>query len=135
MGLLDLAGQFLGGNQGGGDSKTQLLSAVIGLIQNQPGGLQGLLSKFQGSGMGDQVASWVGTGENQPIGADQLQQALGSDQVAAIAQQAGMPAEQASSGLAAMLPDVINRLTPRGQMPEGNDLQQGLGGLLGKFLS
>ncbi len=134
MGLLDLAGQFLGGGQGGGDNKSQLLNAVIGMIQNQPGGLQGLLGKLQGSGLGDQVASWVGTGENLPLGADQLQQALGSDQVAAIAQQAGVPAEHASSGLAAMLPDIINQLTPNGQMPQEGDLQQGLGGLLGKFL-
>lgn len=135
MGLLDLAGQFLGGGQGGGGNKTQLLNAVIGMIQNQPGGLQGLLNKFQGNGMGDQVASWVGTGENLPLGANQLQQALGSDQVATLAQQAGIPAEQASSGLAAMLPDIINQRTPNGQVPQENDLQQGLGGLLGKFLS
>lgn len=134
MGLLDLAGQFLGGNPGGGDTKGQLLNAVIGLIQNQPGGLQGLLGKFQESGMGEQVASWVGRGENMPIGADQLQQALGSEQVEAIAQQAGIPAEHASGGLAALLPDIVNHLTPEGQMPQGNDLQQGLGGLLGKLL-
>lgn len=134
MGLLDLAGQFLGGNQGGGDTKGQLLNAVIGMIQNQPGGLQGLLGKFQESGMGEQVASWVGRGENMPIGADQLQQALGSEQVEAIAQQAGIPAEHASGGLAALLPDIVNHLTPEGQMPQGNDLQQGLGGLLGKLL-
>jgi len=134
MGLLDLAGQFLGGNQGGGDTKGQLLNAVIGMIQNQPGGLQGLLGKFQESGMGEQVASWVGRGENLPIGADQLQQALGSEQVEAIAQQAGIPAEHASGGLAALLPDIVNHLTPEGQMPQGNDLQQGLGGLLGKLL-
>lgn len=134
MGLLDLAGQFLGGGQGGGDNKAQLINAVIGMIQNQPGGLQGLLGKLQGSGLGDQVASWVGTGENLPLGADQLQQALGGDQVAAIAQQAGIPAENASGGLAAVLPDIINQLTPSGEVPQGDDLQQGLGGLLGKFL-
>lgn len=134
MGLLDLAGQLLGGSQGGGDAKGQLLHAVIGMIQNQPGGLQGLLGKFQQSGMGEQVASWVGTGENMPIGADQVRQALGSEQVEAIAQQAGIPAEHASGGLAALLPDVINRLTPGGQVPQGREIQEGLGGLLGKFL-
>jgi uncharacterized protein YidB (DUF937 family) len=134
MGLLDLAGQFLGGNSGGGDSKAQLLNVAMGLIQNQPGGLQGLLGKFQGSGMGDHVASWVGNGENLPISADQVQQALGSDQVEALAQQAGIPAEHASSGLAAMLPEIIHHLTPDGQVPQGANLQQGLGGLLGKLL-
>jgi uncharacterized protein YidB (DUF937 family) len=134
MGLMDLAGQFLCGNQGGGDSKTQLLNAAISMIQNQSGGLQGLLGKFQESGMGDHVASWVGNGENLPINADQIQQALGSDQVEALAQQAGVPAEHASGGLAAMLPDIINHLTPNGQVPQEGGLQQGLGGLLGKLL-
>lgn len=134
MGLLDLAGQLLGGNQGGGGPKGDLLNAVIGMIQNQPGGLQGLLGKFQGSGLSEQVASWVGTGENLPIGADQVQQALGSEQVEAIAQQAGISSEHASGGLAALLPDIINQLTPDGQVPQSQDIQQGLGGLLGKFL-
>ena len=133
MGLLDLAGQFLGTAQSSGDTKTQLLNAVISLIQNQPGGLQGLLGKFQQSGLGDHVASWVGTGENLPLGSDQLQQALGSDQLEAIAQQVGIPAEHASSGLAAMLPDIINHLTPGGRVPEGDAVQQGLGGLFGKL--
>jgi uncharacterized protein YidB (DUF937 family) len=134
MGILDLAGQFLGGNQGGGDSKAQLLNAAISMIQNQPGGLQGLLGKFQESGLGDHVASWVGNGENLPIDANQIQQALGSDQMEAIAQQAGVPAEHASGGLAAMLPDIINHLTPNGQVPQEGGLPQGLGGLLGKLL-
>jgi uncharacterized protein YidB (DUF937 family) len=134
MGLLDLAGQFLGGNQSGEAPQASMLSSVIGLIQNQPGGLQGLLAKFQQSGMGDHVASWVGTGENLPINADQVQQALGSEQVEAIAQQAGIPAEHASGGLAAMLPEIINHLTPNGQLPQQEGLQQGLSGLLGKFL-
>jgi uncharacterized protein YidB (DUF937 family) len=135
MGLLELAGQFLGSAQNNGDTKTQLLNAVISLIQNQPGSLQSLLGKFQQSGLGDHVASWVGTGENLPIGADQVQQALGSDQVEAIAQQAGIPAEHASSGLAAMLPDIINHLTPGGQVPEGDAIRQGLDGLFGKLFS
>ena len=134
MGILDLAGQFLGGNQGGGDSKAQLLNAAISMIQNQPGGLQGLLGKFQESGLGDHVASWVGNGENLPINADQIKQALGSEQVEALAQQAGVPAEHATGGLAALLPDIINHLTPNGQVPQEGGLQQGLGGLLGKLL-
>lgn len=136
MGLLDLAGQFMGGgsNNGGGDTRAQLLNSVISMIQSQPGGLQGLLSKFQENGLGEHVASWVGSGENMPLGADQIQQALGGDQVEALAQQAGIPAEHATSGLAAMLPEIINHLTPNGQVPQGGDIQQGLSGLLGKLL-
>ena len=135
MGLLDLAGQLLGGGQGTGDGRTQLLNSVIGMIQNQPGGLQGLLARFQQSGLGDQVASWVGTGANLPIDGQQIQQALGSDQLEAIAQQAGIPAEHAGNGLANLLPDLINQLTPDGQVPDGSQIQQGLGSLLSRFLS
>ncbi len=133
MGFMDLAGQFLGGDTGG-DTKGQLLNAVIGMIQNQPGGLQGLLGKLQAGGLGDQVASWVGTGENLPVGADKLHQALGGEQVAALAQQSGLSADQIDGGLAGLLPDLINQLTPQGSVPHGVDLQQGLGSLLGKFL-
>jgi uncharacterized protein YidB (DUF937 family) len=134
MGLLDLAGQLLGGGQGGGDSKAQLVNAVIGMIQNQPGGLQGLLTRFQQSGLGDQVASWVGTGANLPIDGGQVQEALGSDQLEAIARQTGIPTEHAGNGLASLLPDLVNQLTPDGQVPEGNQIQQGLAGLLSRFL-
>jgi uncharacterized protein YidB (DUF937 family) len=133
MGLMDLAGQLLGGGQGG-DTRTVLINAVIGMIQNHPGGLQGLLGQFQANGLGEQVASWVGTGENLPIGADQIHQAFGSERIQAIAQQAGLPVEHASGGLAALLPDIINHLTPNGQVPQGEAVQQGLGGLLGKLL-
>jgi uncharacterized protein YidB (DUF937 family) len=134
MGLMDLAGQLLGGGNQGGDSKAQLLNGIIGLIQNHPGGLSGLLGQFQEKGMADLVTSWVGTGANLPINSEQVQQALGSDQMAAMAQQAGIPAEHAGSGIAALLPDIINHLTPDGQVPADGGWQQGLGGLLGKLL-
>ncbi|WLT31266.1 YidB family protein [Geothrix sp. PMB-07] len=134
MGLFDLAGQLLGQGQGD-DSKSQLLQAALGLIQNHPGGLQGLLGKFQESGLGDHVASWVGTGENLPIQGEHVEQALGGEQLAALAQQAGVPAEQASGSLAALLPDLINHLTPHGQVPQEAALPEGLGGLLGKLMS
>jgi uncharacterized protein YidB (DUF937 family) len=134
MGLMDLAGQLLGGASQGGDTRTQLLNGIIGLIQNHPGGLQGLLGQLQESGLAEHVASWVGTGANLPVNAEQVQQALGGDQVATLAQAAGIPPEHASSGIAAVLPDLINQLTPNGQVPEGSGWQQGLGGLLGKLL-
>ena len=133
MGLMDFAGALLGGGQGGA-GKAQMVNAVMGLVQNHPGGLQGLLGRLQENGMADQVASWVGTGANLPVDASQVQQALGGDQVAALAQEAGIPADHASAGIAALLPDIINHLTPNGQVPEEGSWQQGLGGLLGKLL-
>lgn len=137
MGLMDIAGQFLGGGQSQEDPKMKLFTAVMGMVQNQPGGVQGLLGKLQEGGLAEHAASWVGNGENLPVTGDQIHQALGTDQVQAIAQAAGIPMEHATSGLAAMLPEIINHLTPNGQVPQGGDaaqgLQAGLPSLLGKL--
>ena len=134
MGLMDMVGGLLGGQSGQADPKAALMQAAIGMIQNHPGGLQGVLGQFQQAGLAEHVASWVGGGENQAITGDHVQQALGSDQVQALAQQAGMAPAQASQGLASMLPEIVNHLTPNGGMPDAGALQQGLGGLLGKLM-
>lgn len=134
MGLMDMVGGMLGGQGGQGDSKAALMQAVMGLIQNHPGGLQGLLGQFQQAGLAEHVQSWIGTGANQGITADHIQQALSGDQLQAVAQQAGVDPGQASQGLASLLPEIVNHLTPNGGMPDAGALQQGLGGLLGKFL-
>lgn len=118
MGLLDMVGGLLG--QGGqAQGGNPLMGAVMGLIQNHPGGLQGLLGQFQEKGLGDQVASWIGTGENQPIDAGHIQSALGSEQLQQLAGQMGVSHEEAASGLAGLLPQVIDRLSPGGSLPEG----------------
>ena len=134
MGLMDMVGGLLGGQGGQGDSKAALLQAAIGMIQNHPGGLQGILGQFQQAGLAEHVSSWVGNGANQAITGDHVQQALGADQVQALAQQAGVDPAQASQGLASLLPEIVNHLTPNGAVPDSGALQQGLGGLLGKFL-
>jgi uncharacterized protein YidB (DUF937 family) len=123
MGLLDMALGMLGGGQQGqqNDPKAMLLQAALGMLANssQGGGLQGLLGAFQNAGLGNAVNSWVGTGENQPISGAQVQQALGGGQLQQLAEAAGMSHEGAASHLAEMLPNLINQLTPNGQVPEG----------------
>ncbi|NVE01486.1 YidB family protein [Massilia sp. BJB1822] len=137
MGLLDqLAGQVLGSlgsQQQDPVPQGDLLNSVMGLI-NQAGGLPGLLQKLQSSGLSDQVASWVGTGENQPVSGDQIRDALGAENIAQIAQQAGLQSEHASTGLAQLLPQIIDTLTPDGQVPQNELLAQGLSLLRGKLL-
>jgi uncharacterized protein YidB (DUF937 family) len=135
MGLMDMVGGLLGQTGQGQEGQTQggnpLLGVVMGLIQNHPGGIQGLLAQFQEKGLGDQVASWIGTGANQPISAEHIQGALGSDQLQQLAGQMGVSQEEAASGLAGMLPQVVDKLSPQGCLPEG-----GMGmDLLKKFLS
>ena len=128
MGLLDMVGGLMG--QGGQAQGNPLMGAVMGLIQNHPGGLQGLLGQFQEKGLGDQVASWIGTGQNQPISAEHIQAALGSDQLQQLAGQAGLSHGEAASGLAELLPQVIDKLSPGGSLPEGG----GALDMLKKFL-
>lgn len=133
--LEQLAGNLLNGALGGAQGQgggNPLLSAVMGLIEQQ-GGLGGLIAKFQSSGLGDQAASWVSTGANLPLNADQLQSALGSDTLAQIASQLGVNASDASGSLAQLLPQVVDQLTPNGQIEGGDALQQGLSALGGLF--
>lgn len=129
MGLLDsMAGQVLGSlaGGGGGGQHSAMIDAIGGLLE-QHGGLSGLVATFEQQGLGGVIGSWVGTGQNQPITADQLQSVLGNEQVAAIAQKLGFSPEQLSGHLAELLPQVIDKLTPGGAIPEGG----ALGGLLG----
>ena len=90
------------------------------------GGLGGLLEQFQKAGFSDHVASWVGTGENAPISGDAIGQVFGNDTVAQIAKQAGVSTDDASAGLAQLLPQLVDHLTPNGQMPAADQLAKGL---------
>ena len=114
MGLLDgLLGNLTGGNAQQGQNP--LLQMGLQMIQ-QNGGLPGIIAKFQQAGLGQQAGSWVGTGQNLPISADQLQQVLGSGSIAQIAQQLGLSHGEAGNGLAQALPQLIDKLTPTGQV-------------------
>ena len=92
------------------------------------------MQQFHDKGLGSLVSSWVSTGQNLPISADQIQHALGSDQVKELAAKAGISPEAASSHLAQLLPMLVDKLTPNGQVPEtssllqsGMDMLKGLG--------
>lgn len=129
MGLLDsIIGQVTGTSPDAGDSgQGGLLEVVTNLINNpETGGIQGLVSTFKEKGLEDSVASWIGTGQNLPISGEQIQAVLGSEQLQTIAQKLGLSSTEASSGLASLLPQVIDKLTPDGQLPEGGILEQGL---------
>jgi uncharacterized protein YidB (DUF937 family) len=92
-----------------------MLQMALQVIQ-QNGGLPGIIGKFQQAGFGQQAGSWVGTGQNLPISADQLQQVLGAGSIGQIAQQLGLSHGEAGSSLAQALPQIIDKLTPTGQI-------------------
>jgi uncharacterized protein YidB (DUF937 family) len=121
MSLFDAALGMIGNQLSQGSNKTDLIQAVVSLLGNQQaGGLAGLVSQFQNSGLGDIVNSWVGKGQNLPISMEQIQQALGGSHLSNIAESAGISQEAAAGGLAEYLPGLIDTMTPDGQIPDGN---------------
>ena len=147
--LGDLAGSMMGGKSGGleqvlggllsnnatsgGASSSAMLKMAMALVQ-QNGGIAGLVQKLQSGGLGDIVSSWVSTGANRSVSPAQLEQALGGTDVAQAAATAGVDPSQAMGGLAAMLPQLIDTLTPDGSVtPSSNTmLTQVMGMLQGK---
>src|ERR1700690_3054365 len=121
MGLLDnLENQALGNGLGG--SSNPLAAGLLQMIQNQPGGLQGLVQTFHDKGMGGMVSQWVSTGPNPAISSDQVHQVLGSDQVKALAAKAGINPDTAGAAIAQILPGLVDKLTPNGSVPDHSNV-------------
>jgi uncharacterized protein YidB (DUF937 family) len=100
-----------------GNSSSPLATSVLQVINQHPGGLAGLVRSFHEKGLGELASSWVGTGQNLPISADQLQSVLGSERVKQLAAKVGISPEVAASELSQLLPIVVDKLTPHGQVP------------------
>ncbi len=123
MGLLDnLENQALDSGLGGGSKS--LASGLLQMIQNQPGGLQGLVQSFHDKGMGGLVSSWISSGPNPPITGDQVHQVLGSDQVKALAAKAGISPDVAGAAIAQILPGLVDKLTPNGSVPDHSNVME-----------
>lgn len=150
MGLLDNLGGLvseLSGQPGAassappGDAKAALVQAVLGMLVhgNEPGGLGGaggfgglggLLQRFQDSGLGPQVASWIGSGANQPITAEQVKSALGDGPLRTLAEHVGLDENEAAAHLSGLLPQLVDHLTPNGQVSEAGMTESGIAGAL-----
>jgi uncharacterized protein YidB (DUF937 family) len=101
------------------------LSAIMEYVNSpQVGGISGLQKMFQEKGLGGVVSSWIGTGQNLPISADQLQSVLHSGALQQVAQKAGIDPSQLTSMMSTLLPHVVDKLTPNGQVPDAGALQQ-----------
>lgn len=108
MGLLD---GIIGGAIG-----VEIATLINGYIEKR-GGLDGVLADFEKSGYGDKVKSWVGTGPNMPISAEQVQQALGSERMKELGNKFGIPMDKVAAQLAEYLPKAIDKVTPEGKLP------------------
>jgi uncharacterized protein YidB (DUF937 family) len=124
-------GGLLGG--GLGAMLPALLPSLLGMLggASKPGqsGMHQLLDGMHAQGMGGVADSWVGTGDNQPIAPAQVEQALGADKVQQLSAESGLPPEQVSQGVAAILPGLVNHLTPDGQVPSAEQVQKAVAGL------
>lgn len=135
MGLLNqILGRRDGQRRGGGMSPVlmALLPVVLSMLSQRGrqggraagglGGLGDLIGQFTQRGYGAQANSWVGTGANEALPPQAIDEVFGRDQLHQIAQQAGIGDDEARSGLSELLPDVVDHFTPSGSMPEGDQL-------------
>lgn len=128
MSLFDAINNALGANEAHAGLVTAAMEALGG---SSGSGLGGLVEAFQAKGLGDVVASWIGTGQNIPVSAEQIQSVLGSGLVQQLAARVGLPPEAATALLAQILPQAVDRLTPEGTVPAGGLLGQATGLLRG----
>jgi uncharacterized protein YidB (DUF937 family) len=139
MGLLDGGTQSLGGQGGqGGGGQAELLKLVLGMLASDGrgggggGGLAGLVEQFQAAGLGEQVNSWVGAGQNLPVSPEQLQGAFGADRMSEVAERMGLSTGDLGAQLSQVLPQAVDHFTPDGRLPEGG--LGNLGDLLGQLM-
>ena len=128
-GLGDVLGQVLGTGAQRGGGLGDVLGQVLGGGATA-GGLGGLLQKLEQGGLGAETRSWVSTGQNLAPSPDAIGRIFGADGIAAIARQAGLSEREASVGLAQLLPEVVDHVSPQGRMPDDDQLASTLEGLV-----
>lgn len=134
--LKDILGSLVSSALGGGQSQQSQVGSLLESVLASQGGLGGLMSKLQQGGLSDLVSSWIGTGENQNVSASQIKDALGQDEIRNVAQQAGVSEDEASDLLSQHLPNVVDKLSPNGQLDTDNlDIESLAKAALGKLFS
>ncbi len=130
MGLFDQVASGLSGLSGvlGGGADVQ---GGLGGMLEQHGGVGGLVAAFEKGGLGEVAQSWVGGGQNLPVSPDQITQVLGSGPVADFAQKLGIDPQEAAGHLSQLIPQMVDHLTPNGQVQPG--AVGALEGLLDRF--
>ena len=98
-----------------------LARELLGMLAptGMSGGLANLVNICHQKGLGDIVNSWISTGPNLPITAEQIRSVLGSSEVQALAAKAGIDPSKVSAAIAQILPHLVDKATPNGRMPGG----------------
>lgn len=112
------------GSTGVGNKGSALLVLLLPLAMQwvqRNGGLGGVLQRFQHNGYSQQAASWVSTGPNEVLEPQAVNEVVGADELSRLSQQLGVSQDEVSSGMAQILPEMVNRLTPQGGVPDDGD--------------
>ena len=127
-GLSEILGRVTGGGQGGMGSLLTGLVPMLGSMLSG-GGLQKVLASLQANGLGAQAQSWLGTGANEPISGDDVRKVVGDTELAKIAGELGVSEDDAAAAVAKVLPEVVDKVSPGGQLPPADELDSALGQL------
>jgi uncharacterized protein YidB (DUF937 family) len=125
MGMFDdVVGKVLGKAGESSEENLGLLKGGIEILEG--GGLSGLVQSFQEKGLGSIISSWIGPGENSAISPDQIKEVLGNDRIQDLAAKAGISTEEVTTKLSEQLPNLVDKVTPNGVIPEGGFLDKGM---------
>jgi uncharacterized protein YidB (DUF937 family) len=129
-----IVNQILGGLMGGaqGNQSTALTGILQQVLSSNGGGVASLMSRFEAAGLGNHAQSWVSSGENMPVSADQIGKVFSAEEIQGWAAQAGTTPDKMSAVLAEALPHAVDHVTPDGQVPEPNATPD-LSSLIGRF--
>ncbi|MCP9486563.1 MAG: YidB family protein [Gaiellaceae bacterium MAG52_C11] len=114
-------GSLAGGGLGGNPMLRMLLPMVASMLAN--GGLEKVLSGLQAKGKTAETDSWVSTGENQPVAGEDIRVAVGDDEITSIADKLGVSKDEAATAVATVLPDVVDQVSPNGELPPDDELE------------
>ncbi|HKF24643.1 MAG TPA: YidB family protein [Candidatus Acidoferrum sp.] len=131
MGLLDdVLGMAGMGNVAQSQQHAGALTMILNYINSpEVGGIAGLQKMFQEKGLGSIIGSWIGTGQNLPISADQLKNVLEGGALQSMAAKSGMDMSQLTGIFSQLMPHAVDQMTPNGQIPDANALDQMMKGL------
>jgi uncharacterized protein YidB (DUF937 family) len=120
-GMLGRRGGRAGTGLGGRGAMAALLLPLVMRWVERNGGLGAVLKRFQDKGYRRQAASWVAPGENDAVDAQAIDEVVGPQELQQLAQQAGVPEEEVKEAFAEILPEMVDQLTPQGQVPAEAD--------------
>jgi len=125
-GIASALGGLTGGKGGASEGGAGLVGALLPMLGGllASGGLSKILSGFKAQGLSSQADSWVGTGSNESVTAGQVSQVIGENEIAQIAGRLGVSNEEAAQAIAEVLPQVVDRVSPEGQLPPEEDLDE-----------